>query len=326
MGFDAKYYAAAEEEIRRRKQANLRERDKRRAEIERRFPEYKALRAVFAATGAKIASVVIKGGENIREKIAVIEEENSNAARKISELLVRGGYPSDYLNPIYFCEKCLDSAIAENARCECFTSAVRRLAVAGFNSNSPLALTGFESFETGLYPDKKEETNGKNIRALMRKNFEFCENYAENFHLPNSGLLLIGDTGLGKTHLSLAIAGRTLENGFNAVYGSAPDIFRKIENEHFGRENGNTTDLLQSADLLVLDDLGAEWSSAFYMSVFYNLLNSRMNAGLPLVISTNLDLDELKERYGERVFSRMITMKILQFYGNDIRQLKRRFV
>ncbi|MDR0222716.1 MAG: ATP-binding protein [Oscillospiraceae bacterium] len=326
MGFDIKYYAMAEQEIKRRRRANSRKSENRRAEIERRFPEYRKLRGVLAATGAKIASAVIGGGENVKERIAAIEAENLKTAAKIADLLTLGGYPPDYLDPVHSCGKCLDTGIADDARCECFKNAVKRLAAEGINSKSPLVLTGFETFETELYPDEEEKSSGENIRDIMRDNFIYCQNYADNFHLPNAGILLIGGTGLGKTHLSLAVAGRTLENGFNAVYGSAPDLFRKIENEHFGRENGDTASALQSADLLVLDDIGAEFNSSFYMSVFYNLLNSRMNAGLPLIISTNSAMPELEGRYGERVVSRLITMKILKFYGNDIRQLKRRFV
>ncbi|MCL2633839.1 MAG: ATP-binding protein [Oscillospiraceae bacterium] len=323
MGFNAKYYAEAEEELKQRRLANLKETDRRLEEVIGRFPEYARLRAVLSATGMKIAEAVLSGGD-VRKKIEALEAENYAVIAKTEEMLVMGGYPRNYLEPVYSCLKCSDTGIDSNGRCECYKSMVKRLAADGINSKSPLTLTGFDSFVIELYPD--EEVNGRNIRSIMQKNFEFCKNYAEDFFLPNTGILLCGETGLGKTHLSLAIAGRVLANGFSAIYGSAPDLFRKIESEHFGRAefDNNTADTLIAADLLVLDDVGAEFNSPFYVSVLYNILNSRMNSGLPLIISTNLTTEELKTRYGERIVSRLISMKVLKFYGKDIRLIRRK--
>jgi len=321
MGFDVKYYAGADAEIKQRRLTNSRELDNRRESVAKRFPEYAKLRALLAETTAKITEAVISKTD-VRAKIAAIEAENSAVNAKIAAFLEKGGYPKDYLDPIYSCDICKDTGIINGSRCDCFKKAVKRLAAEGINSNSPLTLTGFETFDIKLQPDEYEPS-GRKIRAVMKKNFDYCKDYAENFHLSGGGILMLGETGLGKTHLSLAIAGRVLENGYSAVYGSAPDLFRKIENEHFGRSDGHTADSLQAADLLVLDDIGAEFDSSFYVSVFYNLLNSRMNAGLPLIISTNMDTSELKERYGERIFSRLMTMKIMMFCGKDIRQIKR---
>jgi len=320
MGFDVKYYAMAANEIKRRRQANLLELDSRRELVEKRFPEYGELRAELAKTAEKIAEAVTSG-KKVKAKLAVIEAENAEINAKITAILEKGKYPRDFLNPLHSCAKCLDTGIIGGERCECFKKEVKRLAAEGINSNSPLTLTGFETFDVNLYPNTKEE--GVNVRSLMQGNLNYCKNFADNFHLPSEGILMTGFTGLGKTHLSLAIAGRVLDNGYSAVYGSAPDFFRKISDEHFGRREGHTIDSLQAADLLILDDLGAEYVSDFYISAFYNLLNSRMNAGLPLIISTNTDTDDLMERYGERIFSRLMTMKIMRFYGKDIRQIKR---
>ncbi|MCL1788830.1 MAG: ATP-binding protein [Oscillospiraceae bacterium] len=321
MNFDAKYHIGAENELKQLRQANAKELDLRRREIERAIPEYTSLRAVMASTGARIAAVAINGGDTDAE-LSVIQRENTAAAARMKELLMKARKPADYLDHIYACKNCLDTGIAEGTRCDCYKSIVKRLAAAAINSTSPLTLTGFESFELELYPETLE--GGIKIRDIMQSNFNYCKKYAEDFRLPNTGLLLSGETGLGKTHLSLAIVGKILSSGFNAVYGSAPDLFRKIENEHFGRGNEHTMDSLQAAELLVLDDIGAEFNTELNISIFYNLLNSRMNGGKATVINTNLTMTELRERYGDRINSRFLTMKILKFYGNDIRQIKRR--
>lgn len=324
MAFDVKYHVLAENEIKQRKQANLKERERRQRELESVIPEFAELRATMASTGAKIAQVALSqnNDDDIKAKLAVIQADNTAAAARIKELLIKSRKPADYLDPIYYCKICLDTGVVSSGRCECYNNAVKRLAAKGINSTSPLTLTGFETFKIELYPDVEED--GINIRSLMQSNFDYCKSYAEDFRLPDPGLLLSGETGLGKTHLSLAIAGKVLDNGFNAVYGSAPDLFRRIENEHFGRANDNTMDSLQSAELLVLDDIGAEFSTELNISIFYNLLNSRMNSGNATVINTNLSMVELSQRYGDRIMSRFLTMKILKFYGNDIRQIKRR--
>ena len=117
-----------------------------------------------------------------------------------------------------------------------------------------------------------------------------------------------------------------MEKGYSVIYGSAPDLLRRIEKEHFGNaaDDTDTLELLTTTDLLVLDDLGAEFESKFYVSAFYNIINDRMNRSLPTVISTNLDLAEMEKRYGERISSRISTMKMLMFVGSDVRFLKKR--
>ena len=158
----------------------------------------------------------------------------------------------------------------------------------------------------------------------MSENFSVCRKYAENFHLPCDSILMHGKTGLGKTHLSLSIASEVLSKGYSVIYGSAPDLFRKIEKEHFGQEEGDTIGALQNAELLILDDLGAEFESRFYVSAFYNILNNRMNAARPIIVSTNLELPELQARYGDRITSRLMTMENLIFVGSDVRVRKNR--
>lgn len=139
---------------------------------------------------------------------------------------------------------------------------------------------------------------------------------------------MYGKTGVGKTHLSLSIAKAVAERGFNAAYGSIVNLLTIIEREHFGKvseeENMDTVNLLINADLLVLDDLGAEFSSQFYESVTYNIINSRINLGLPTIISTNLTAAELQKKYNERIISRIFgEFSTLCLVGEDIRQIKR---
>jgi DNA replication protein DnaC len=319
MAFDVKYYIQAKNEIKKRKQANAVKREMRYSEIEQKFPEYAKLRAVMASTGAKIVRSIINGG-NTDEALSKIQAENTEAAIKIKELLMKSKYPPDYLDNIYTCKTCKDTGVSGNLRCDCFNKLVRQFAAQSINSKSPLLLTSFDNFELERYPDEKIKGRNLTYRENMQTIYDECVKYAENFRLPNAGLLFIGRAGLGKTHLSLAIAGKIIESGFNVVYDSAPDLFEKIEREHFGDRHNNTMETLKNAELLILDDVSAEWEhSSFHVSSFYNLLNTRMSRGLPMIISTNLDMNGLAERYTERITSRLFTMNILRFFGSDMR-------
>ena len=135
---------------------------------------------------------------------------------------------------------------------------------------------------------------------------------------------MLGKTGLGKTHLSLSIAEVLIKNGWNVLYDSTINYLRQIEKEHFGRDlNGNTLQILLDADLIILDDLGSEYDTSFYVATIYNIINTRLNKNLPTIINTNLTPQELERKYDSRIVSRLFTMyTYLKFTGNDVRQIR----
>ena len=148
----------------------------------------------------------------------------------------------------------------------------------------------------------------------MERVLSFCREYARHFTPESPSILLFGKTGLGKTHLSLAIANQVLRRGYSVLYDSVINFLRQVEREHFGRASGDddTLELLLSCDLLILDDLGTEFHSQFYQSTIYN------------IISTNLNYDEISHQYDERITSRIYTnYNCYQFVGQDVRVLKR---
>ena len=137
---------------------------------------------------------------------------------------------------------------------------------------------------------------------------------------------MFGQTGLGKTHLSLAIADSVLRKGYSVIYDSAINILRSIEKEHFSYEHSSEmVDLVMNTDLLILDDIGTEYESPFYTATVYNIINTRLNCGKPSIISTNLDFNGIARRYDKRVMSRIVSMySCLEFKGEDVRLQKRR--
>ena len=154
---------------------------------------------------------------------------------------------------------------------------------------------------------------------------ESCRKYAAAFTTASKNIMFMGGTGLGKTHLSLAIANTVINRGFSVVYGTAQNILSDLQNENFGRDDNLRyyERAVLNCDLLILDDLGTEFKSAYTVACLYNIINSRLSAKLPTIISTNYTLDELEEKYDQRITSRITgEYRQLILVGNDIRYIK----
>ncbi len=323
MSYLKKYYVAAEERINERRNRNKEIHRENIRIAEEKIPEIKELRKRLSAGGAKLSTILISGGD-AKKKVREIAAENMEVNRRIRELLILNGYKDNFIDPVYSCGKCKDTGIYNNKRCSCFMNEVERLQCAELSRSSAMNLCSFEDFDLSLYPERTDENSNKSIRSIMTDIYSFCIGYARDFHLPQKGILMYGGTGLGKTHLSLAVGNEIIKGGYSVIYGSSPDLFRRIEKEHFGNAgDADTAQLLQDCDLLIMDDLGAEFESKFNQSALYNLLNTRMNTGKPVIVSTNCTISELQERYGGRILSRLLTMEVLPFCGDDIRMIKR---
>ena len=188
--------------------------------------------------------------------------------------------------------------------------------------NAPIEKCTFESFRLKYYPDVIDKEIGVNQRSHMAEVFEICKNYGESFSLSRRSLLMTGGTGLGKTHLSLAIAGKAIDKGYNVCYESAQNLMDKLEREHFSREgDGSFKQEILSCDLLIIDDLGCEFQTQFTKAELYNIVNTRHLRSLPTIINTNLSLSEIEEVYHQRVASRIVgNYAVILFCGTDNRQ------
>lgn len=286
-------------------------------ELAAALPEAGRLLQEIARTGTRIARILLSGGEGTRERMEAAARENLQAQERLEQLLREHGYPADYLDPPYTCGRCRDTGYDGGRRCTCLTSLAARYEAEDFNAAAHIEPQTFDTFRLKYYEGAARKTMGEILDS--------CRAYAEQFQPHAASLLMMGETGLGKTHLSLAIAARIMERGFSAVYVSGPDLFRKLQNEYYGKgePGADTMAVMLDTDLVILDDLGAEISGQFNTSALYHLVNSRLNAGRATIISTNLPPRELESRYGARIASRLLTMyKCFCFVGRDIRQLK----
>ena len=322
MNYDREIFEQAEQVLNHRRSQAEAEQLKRYAEIAVIAPEVEALEKKLQKTGFELMNLVMNKEQNMEAKIKEIQEKNLSTQRSIEEMLEAVKGDRHYLDITYFCSKCQDTGYVEGRRCTCFEELLKKLATEKLNKSCLIELHDFMDFRLDYYD--KFSDNGISPYEKMSQNLEYCKNYAEHFSSESPSLFFFGETGLGKTFLSSCIAKALLEKGVNVVFGSIIDFLRRIENEHFGREQGNTLDALINAELVILDDLGSEFKTSFTESAIYDIINSRINLGKPTIISTNLSYDELEDDYNERIISRLTgCFYPIRFLGKDIRHKKR---
>lgn len=323
MSYKRSVYIKAKEILAQRKATAEREADMRHSAAIAMCPEIAQVEREMASHGADVVKAVGMGAD-LDEYIKNLATANLKAQAKRKALLKGAGFPEDYLDVKYTCEICKDTGYNKEFYCQCYRKLIRDVARQELGANSPLKKCTFDSFRLDRYPEVVDSVIGINQREHMKSNFQYCKEYAENFTTDAPGIFMYGKTGLGKTHLSLAIANEVIDRGYDVYYGSVQSIMDKLEGEHFGRlprEDSIKEDIL-TCDLLIIDDLGTEFSTQFTNAELYNIINSRILSSLPTVVSTNLSLDEIAERYSQRVASRIIgSSDAVYFCGKDIRQM-----
>ena len=251
----------------------------------------------------------------------------AKAKQDLTALLASSGRPADALEPHFTCKKCQDTGTFEGHTCICVHKLMQKLRREEIESLSSLSISSFDTMELRYYPNTMDDKLGEPVRSYMGSLLAELRAYAEEFDRSSESLMLFGNAGLGKTHAALAIAGIVLEKDFDVIYVSSPDFFSKLETLHFGADPGGEEEtLLQTAagaDLLILDDLGTEFNSSFFLSTLYSLLNNRLGAHLPTIVTTNITDGALLEKlYTEKISSRLSAFVPCLFAGQDIRSQK----
>ncbi len=283
-----------------------------------RMPELREVDKTLARTSAKIAAAIAGGRDEIEARIAEIEAENMSLQRRRAQILVDNGYPADYTEPRYFCRECGDTGFVGSRECSCRR---RALITAGYESSGIGELLRTQTFETfSLSYNGEFPSTARNLETVKR--------YAESFTGDGDGsLLLVGSTGLGKTHLSSSAARVVIERGFDVFYIKSQNMMSLFEDHQFRRERADE-DAVQrcfDCDLLIIDDLGTEVSNGFTNAMLYNVVDTRISRRKGMIINTNLSAAELRKRYADRITSRLFgEFTALLFEGRDVRAEKLR--
>ena len=250
----------------------------------------------------------------------------NEAKRKLAELLAASGRPTDALEPRFTCKLCQDTGVVNGRTCQCVHRVMQQLRRTEIEGLSSLSISSFDTMKLDYYPSVIDASTGINVRTYMGQLLSGLKEYAEDFVPTESeSLMLIGNAGLGKTHAALAIAGIVLNKDYDVIYVSSPDFFNKIEASRFDSGSDAET-LLQTAtnaDLLIIDDLGTEFVTPYFITTFYSLLNNRLGAHLPTIVTTNItEGSMLEKRYTEKISSRLSAFVPFNFVGHDIRAQK----
>lgn len=308
----------------RRRKAEVQNRE-RIQEVEQRIPEVVEINHQLFRTSRELMRIIQRGGD-VKAQTEALRQQNLHGQQMVRQLLEQRGYAPDYLEMHYTCEKCQDTGYCNGTYCSCLLDLVAQISAKKLNQSVQFDICSFDSFSLQYYRGQRTES-GRDCYQAMERVYYFCKEYATHFAPDSPSIFMFGKTGLGKTHLSLAIANTVLHKGYSVLYDSVINFLRQVEREHFGKEakgSDETLEALLGCDLLILDDLGTEFRSQFYQSAVYNIINTRMNRRKSTIISTNMGYDDISYHYDERITSRIFTnYTCLQFVGTDVRVLKK---
>ncbi len=309
-------YKAAFENKRNRLKEKERQRDMMLAAAYETNPRLKEIESSLASIGASLAITAISGNT---EKLAEMQKKAQLLSVEKQDILKRAQVPEI----VYECDICSDTGLVSGKICNCIKKEAGNIMLQQLSREMPIDSCSFDNFSLKYYKDTGEKT-ATNPKRRMTSILKLCKEYVINFDVENSkNLLFMGNAGLGKTHLTMAIVAGVIEKGYLPVYGSADNLFTRIEEEKFSGEGKGTYDTVLNCDLLVIDDLGTEMVTSFTRSVLYNLVNTRLLSRKPTIINTNLTMKEIAEKYTERIASRLIgEYDCNRFLGDDIRQQK----
>ncbi len=265
----------------------------------------------------------IFNGEDIASASASSRKKLDDLKSRRVKLMESAGFPADYLEPPYDCPDCKDTGYINGKRCHCFKQAAINIVYKQSNLNNILSKENFDYFDLDVYDsDYYERNSGLSARATAQIALETAQNFVQHFKEKGGNLLLLGQTGCGKTFLSNCIAKALLDEGISVIYFTAGNLFKVFEDQTF-KKNANLDDLpdqIFDCDLLIIDDLGTELPNNFTITKLFQCLNERLLRNKSTVISTNLSLEQMRDTYSERITSRVFSYyDAIRLIGNDIR-------
>ena len=242
-------------------------------------------------------------------------------------LLEQMGLPVDYLEPVYTCPDCRDTGYIGDRKCHCFEKAIINFLYTQSNLQKILEKENFSTLSMEYYSTGHiDPLTGRTAQEAMKTAVRACKEFVKDFPRGEKNLLLCGDTGVGKTFLTHCVAKEILDRTFSVIYFTASRLFDIFAKKQFDKDENAVLDYerIYECDLLIIDDLGTEFSNAFTTSQLFVCLNERLLRKKSTIISTNLSPDDLNTLYSERVFSRITSAyTILRMTGDDIRIQKK---
>ncbi len=293
-----------------------------------KIPKLKEIDNTMIATAMDNAKTLLANSD-MEMPIDELKTTAKLAKAKRETLLLEHGFPKDYLDIQYQCKNCKDTGYTNNEKCHCFKQSIVSILYSQSNIRTAIKKENFTNFSFDFYPDNYiDESIGlsprQNIERVVKQSKVFIDNFASDFQ----NLLIYGNTGVGKTFLSNCIARELLDRSYTVIYLTSFQLFDILEKNKFNKDDDsqevqNQFNFILSCDLLIIDDLGTELTNSFINTQLYLCINERYLREKSTIISTNLSLDNINDKYSERIFSRIISnYTLLKIVGADIRLAK----
>ena len=328
MGHDEKVLSRARQrfdEARRQREEHF---EAKRQTVFLRQPRLRRIDEELNSTMSRIISQALRKGEDPRAAVERLKQENLGLQAERRRLLAELGLPEDALEYRPSCPLCKDLGYRGEVMCLCLRKFYAREQQEELSRMLDLGNQSFDSFSLEWYAGEFDRDLGVCPRKTMERVYDICADYAHHFGKKIRNLLMFGAPGLGKTHLSAAIAREVSEKGFSVVYDTAGHIFELFEDRKFSRDEdealSSDVSRILNADLLILDDLGTEMTTSFVQSALYRIINTRLLEKRSTIISTNLTPAQIAQRYTPQIASRLEgEYEMLPFVGEDIRRQKK---
>lgn len=317
-------------EYQQKRDAHKEQLKERKKKLYRKIPRLKAIDNQIRIHSLKTNKFIINNPDNIEQEIEKLKTFIGELKKEKAYILTENNIPLDYLTMDYDCKKCKDTGFLESGvKCKCFKQKIINHYYKMSNLQHKLDTENFQNFNIDIFSDKAIEGQSKSQKENIKEILSKAEAFAFSFDSPKvNNLLLTGPPGQGKTYLCNCIASALIARGNLVIYQTAFKLIEIIENARFNKNSFSSEDdsyqMLFNADLLIIDDLGTEFINTFTNVEMFNIINSRLNQNKKTIISTNLSPIQLKEKYSERISSRLFGhYEMLPFYGPDLRWEKR---
>ena len=323
MAYSAEVIRRARERLAQAKEDRESENRQHLAEAYARVPRIREIDIELRRTMAQAAQAAFLQGSDGRAEMDQIRDRNLSLQKERAALAAMY-FEEGYLDDGAVCSYCGGSGYVGSNMCECLMELCRQE-----QKKEVSILTGgkesFNQFRLEYYPDEYDSRFGTSPRMLMERNFQSIRRYAQTFGPNADNLLFVGGTGLGKTFLAACVARVVADRGYSVCYETAAHLFAKLEQAKFAptEDSRRAAARLTECDLLIIDDLGTEMPGQFVTAALYSLLNDRLISGKAMLITTNLNVEEMGRRYSPQIASRIFGGFVGKtFIGNDIRILK----
>lgn len=288
------------------------------AYVREHLPAYYEIESQETSLQLKKAACLMDGD---KQQAGLLTEELALLRAKKASILSSAGLPADYLQIRYDCKYCKDTGYIDGQKCNCFKMAAVSLLYEQSGIQELLKQDNFDNLSYDYYSGEDLE-HFKNAVCT-------CQGFVKNFNSDYHNLFFYGTVGVGKSFLSGCVAKELIERGHVVIYFSAGKLFSELSQAAFDHNSKEAISALHhdlyTCDLLIIDDLGTELTNSFVASELFAILNERNLRKKATIISTNLSLMNLQERYGDRTFSRIAAnYEMCKLSGQDIRMYKKR--